>query len=169
MRSFLIKFYLSDNEFNCVVKSKKREEVKIKKNYYEILGVSPQVDQNGLKKAYRKMTLKYHPDRNKDDIKAEEKFKMIIKAYYTLSSKRTREKYDLLLAKKAKQKKSKENEKFFRSGEIKDDILKQQFEKYFGFEPNARRKSQGAKQNNDQNINTGDLFNRYFTGNKNKK
>jgi len=56
----------------------------IEKDYYEILGVDRNATQEEIKKAYRKMALKYHPDRNPDDQEAEEKFKEINEAYQVL-------------------------------------------------------------------------------------
>lgn len=63
-------------------------------DYYEVLGVSRGADNSEIKKAYRKMAMKYHPDRNADDKSAEEKFKDIQKAYAILSDKQKRAAYD---------------------------------------------------------------------------
>ncbi len=65
-----------------------------KKDYYEILGVSKDVDAKELKKAYRKLAMKYHPDKNKDNPDAEAKFKEITVAYDVLSDPEKRKKYD---------------------------------------------------------------------------
>ena len=46
-----------------------------KRDYYEVLGVNKQTDGKDIKKAYRRVAMKYHPDRNPDDPKAESKFK----------------------------------------------------------------------------------------------
>lgn len=65
------------------------------KDYYSILGVSKNATDDELKKAYRKLALKWHPDRNKDNKKAaEEKFKEISQAYEVLSDKEKRALYD---------------------------------------------------------------------------
>jgi molecular chaperone DnaJ len=65
-----------------------------KKDYYEILGVSKNATDDELKKAYRKLAMKYHPDRNPDDKEAEQKFKEAAEAYEVLSNKEKRAKYD---------------------------------------------------------------------------
>ena len=65
-----------------------------KRDYYEILGVSKNATDIELKKAYRQMALKYHPDKNPDDKKAEEKFKEAAEAYEVLSDPQKRQKYD---------------------------------------------------------------------------
>jgi molecular chaperone DnaJ len=65
-----------------------------KKDYYEVLGVSKSADENEIKKAYRKLALKYHPDKNPDDASAEEKFKEAAEAYEVLSNAEKRAQYD---------------------------------------------------------------------------
>ncbi len=65
-----------------------------KRDYYEVLGVSKSVDKTALKKAYRKMAIKYHPDKNPDDKAAEEKFKEAAEAYEVLSNEDKRSRYD---------------------------------------------------------------------------
>lgn len=67
-----------------------------KKDYYEVLGVSKTASQDELKKAYRKLALKYHPDRNKGNAEAEQKFKEISEAYGVLSDESKRAQYDQL-------------------------------------------------------------------------
>lgn len=65
-----------------------------KRDYYDILGVSKSADEKEIKKAYRKIALKYHPDRNPDDKEAEEKFKEAAEAYEILSDPNKRSRYD---------------------------------------------------------------------------
>ena len=64
------------------------------KNYYSVLGLSKGASEEDIKKAYRKLAMQYHPDRNADDSKAEEKFKEVSEAYAVLSDKKKRSQYD---------------------------------------------------------------------------
>ena len=65
-----------------------------KRDYYEVLGVSKSADATEIKKAYRKLALKYHPDKNPGDKEAEEKFKEAAEAYDVLSNEERRRRYD---------------------------------------------------------------------------
>lgn len=66
------------------------------KDYYKILGVDKKASQEEIKKQYRKLARKYHPDKNPDDKASEEKFKELQEAYEVLSDKEKRSKYDTL-------------------------------------------------------------------------
>ncbi|MDK2939005.1 MAG: molecular chaperone DnaJ, partial [Methanolobus sp.] len=63
------------------------------RDYYEILGLSKDATESEIKKAYRKLAMKYHPDKNKEE-GAEETFKEISEAYAVLSDAEKREQYD---------------------------------------------------------------------------
>ncbi|MFT5618735.1 MAG: molecular chaperone DnaJ [Arenicella sp.] len=65
-----------------------------KRDYYEILGVAKGAEKTEIKKAYRKIAIKFHPDKNPGDNAAEEKFKEAAEAYEVLSSDEKRQKYD---------------------------------------------------------------------------
>ncbi|MDA1043661.1 MAG: DnaJ domain-containing protein, partial [Verrucomicrobia bacterium] len=65
-----------------------------KRDYYELLGIPRDSTGEQIKKAYRKLAMKYHPDRNQGDSTAEEKFKEVSEAYEVLSDTQKRQRYD---------------------------------------------------------------------------
>ena len=65
-----------------------------KRDYYEVLGVNKSANKEEIKKAYRKLALKFHPDKNKGDKAAEEKFKEASEAYHVLSDDKRKSNYD---------------------------------------------------------------------------
>ena len=75
-----------------ILKTRKMEY----KDYYKILGVSKNATQDEIKKAYRKLAIKYHPDKNKGDKNSEERFKEVGEAYEVLKAPEKRKKYDQL-------------------------------------------------------------------------
>ena len=102
-------------------------------NYYKILGIDKNASVAEVKKAYRKMAMKYHPDQTKGDKSAEEKFKSISEAYAVLSDKEKRRQYDTFGSTGFHQRYSQED--IFRGFDL-GDILKE-----FGF--GGRRRSKG--------------------------
>jgi len=98
-------------------------------DYYKTLNVNKNDSESEIKKAYRKLAMKYHPDRNKGDKSAEEMFKKISEAYAVLSDKEKREQYDTFGASGFSQRYSQEDIfKGFNFG----DIFKE-----FGFNDNG--------------------------------
>ena len=99
--------------------------------YYEILGVSKTATADEIKKSYRKLALKFHPDKNPDNVEAEAKFKKISEAYAVLSDAKKRQEYDTYGSAGFQQRYSQED--IFRGFDL-NDILKQ-----FGFGGGASR------------------------------
>ena len=64
------------------------------KDYYDVLGVSKNAYEDEVKKSYRKLAMKYHPDRNKGDREAEKKFKEVSEAYEVLKDPQKKSAYD---------------------------------------------------------------------------
>jgi curved DNA-binding protein len=91
-------------------------------DYYEVLGVKKDCSTQDIKKAYRKLAMQYHPDRNKGDKEAEEKFKKISEAYAVLSDPEKRKQYDTFGESGFQQRYSQED--IFRGFDL-GDILKE--------------------------------------------
>ena len=66
----------------------------VQRDYYEVLSVEKTADGEEIKRAYRRMAMKYHPDRNPGDAEAESKFKEAAEAYEVLSDASKRQRYD---------------------------------------------------------------------------
>jgi len=125
------------------------------KDYYKTLGVSKDATEADIKKAYKKLAFKYHPDKNPGDKKAEEHFKEISEAYAVLSDKQKRSQYDRFGSAGFHQRYSQED--IFRGFDVRDlfaemgfgsgDVFSQIFGggRSAGFGPSARQgRSRGA-------------------------
>mgnify|MGYP006276719009 CR=1 FL=1 len=130
-------------------------------NYYQILGVSQNAELAAIKKSYRKLALKYHPDRNPNDPSAEDKFNKITEAYEILGSKEKRSAYDRKLNQKTNfhQQSSRQQRTKKRSANVGD--FEKKFEQFFGFNPKTKER---VKSKGDQNkgMDTDNLFNSFF-------
>jgi DnaJ homolog subfamily C member 7 len=87
-----------DPHDQSIAKEVRKAELELKKSkrkdYYKILGVEKDANENDIKKAYRKLAIVHHPDKNPDDLSAAERFKDIGEAYETLSDPQKRARYD---------------------------------------------------------------------------
>jgi len=98
----------------------------MKVDYYELLEISRDANGNEIKKAYRKLAMKYHPDRNQGDKEAEEKFKLVNEAYQVLSDEQKRATYDRYGHEGL------ENNGFSGFGDMNMNDLNSIFESFFG-------------------------------------
>jgi curved DNA-binding protein len=120
-------------------------------DYYKILGVDKKASKEEIKKAYRKLALKYHPDQNKDNKQAEEMFKKISEAYAVLSNDEKRKQYDMFGAEGFSKRFSQED--IFRGFDIGSIFKEFGIGDFFG----SRRRG-GGRGRNSFSFNFGDLF-----------
>lgn len=122
----------------------------MKRDYYEVLGVSKSASEDEIKKAYRKLAIKWHPDRNPGDKEAEDKFKEATEAYEVLSDKEKRAKYDQLGFAGVGDQSNADYSSVFNGFE--DIFGSGGFDSIFGSFFNRRRGSQDASSSTDKNV-----------------
>jgi curved DNA-binding protein len=124
-----------------------------KKDYYEMLGVQKSATEEEIKKAYRKLAMKYHPDRNPGNKQAEEHFKGINEAYAVLSDKEKRQQYDTYGMSGFQQRYSQEDiYRGFNMGDMFKDLgfgNKDLFSIIFGGKQPGREQSRGGRRGFD--------------------
>lgn len=141
------------------------------KDYYKILGVSETANNDELKKAFRGLAKKYHPDRNKENENALRMFQEVNEAYEVLSDESSREEYDRkrnskqFNEKKSESKKSQNSNNSTENYDKSDAInnLNQYFENFFGFNAKSSEvdKSKLKKKTNNP-IDTSNIFDSFF-------
>ena len=122
-------------------------------DYYKILGVPRDADEEQIKRAYRKKAKQYHPDLNPGNAEAEAKFKEIVEAYEVLGNAEKRESYDLkqekaaVFGQKTGQNRT-ENKNRASARQVNFGEFTKDMEKYFGFSftSGASQQGQGASQ-----------------------
>ena len=127
-------------------------------DYYKILEVSENVEISEIKKKYRKLAMKYHPDRNAGDERAAKKFREITEAYEVLSNGKKRKEYDCKRKNGNNQPKNKNNKENFKSKSSQNNFtfgkeffksateMKGMFENSFGLDKMAKNKAKAEKE-----------------------
>ena len=127
-------------------------------DYYKILEVSENEDISEIKKQYRKLAMKYHPDRNAGDEKAAKKFREITEAYEVLSNGKKRKEYDYKRENESNQPKNKNNKENFKSKSSQNNFtfgkeffksaaeMKGMFENSFGLDKMRKNKAKSEKE-----------------------
>ena len=127
-------------------------------DYYKILEVSENADILKIKKQYRKLAMKYHPDRNVGDERAAKKFREITEAYEVLSNEKKRKEYDYKRKNERNPKKNKNNKENFKSKSSQNNFtfgkeffksaaeMKGMFENSFGLDKIGKNKAKAEKE-----------------------
>ena len=127
-------------------------------DYYKILEVSENEDISEIKKQYRKLAMKYHPDRNAGDERAAKKFREITEAYEVLSDEKKRKEYDCKRKNRNNQPKNKNNKENFKSKSSQNNFsfgkeffksateMKGMIENSFGLDKMAKNKAKAEKE-----------------------
>ncbi|WP_068777107.1 J domain-containing protein [Paenibacillus sp. FJAT-26967] len=139
-------------------------------NYYDVLGVNSGASQAEIKKAYRQLAKRYHPDLNPGNPEAEKRFKQIYEAYQTLEDEASRQAYDGNLKNNSHSKRPGTDKRHNTAGgstkeqpDFNPSDVRKNFEKFFGF---AGKAGGEAKQASKNPIDTTDLFQRFFDAKK---
>ncbi|ERI04669.1 J domain-containing protein [Aneurinibacillus aneurinilyticus] len=141
------------------------------KNYYAILGVEKGASQEEIKKVYRKLAKKYHPDVNAGSSESERIFKDISEAYRTLSDESLRKKYDAQMNNTGEAASGAKNQadtntrthsaqESYQGFDMRN--MEKNFERFFGFNPKTKEMANREKDKSKNPMDTTDLFESYF-------
>jgi len=144
------------------------------KKFYEILAVHRDASDEEIKKSYRRLSKKYHPDINQGNKDAEIKFKELSEAYTVLKNAQSRKEYDDKLdsftGDKKKQTKTepKQQRQSSSTGEFDIGNINMQFGQFFGFDPQNKEKNMNisGKGKGKNPLDTSHLFESFFTAKK---
>lgn len=135
------------------------------KDPYKVLGVPETADDTEIKKAYRRLAKKYHPDTNADNKEAEQKFKEITDAYEILGSEESRKKYHDSIMHDGGRNSEKSNQKHTKNKQnehVDARNFEEQFSRFFGFNPKTKEKNKDIKPEDGNTMDTSRLFNSFF-------
>jgi curved DNA-binding protein len=141
------------------------------KDYYKILEISINANNDEIKKAFRSLAKKYHPDRNANDADALRKFQEVNEAYEVLSNEDSRKQYDKKISDfkqgnstGTNSKNNKSNNYKRRSQDKSDSIenLNKYFESFFGFDANTNDINKDKLKNKKNPIDTSNMFESFF-------
>ena len=141
------------------------------KDYYKILEISISATKDDVKKAFRSLAKKYHPDRNVNDTNALKKFQDVNEAYEVLSNEDSRREYDKKLSGfkqgNSKETNSKNNsasngKKKYQDKTESIENLNKYFESFFGFDANATEINKDKLKNQKNPIDTSNMFESFF-------
>lgn len=136
------------------------------KDFYQILGVKPDATEEEIKKAFRSLAKKYHPDMHPDDATMEAKFKEVNDAYAVLSDSKKRTEYDLSRNGQTNTKEKKQERENTRQAKQAEKVdfsqMHKNFEQFFGFDPKTKEVTNEEKLKKQNPLDTTDLFEKFM-------
>lgn len=138
----------------------------VMKDFYQILGVKPDATEEEIKKAFRSLAKKYHPDMHPDDATMEAKFKEVNDAYAVLSDSKKRTEYDLSRNGQTNTKEKKQERENTRQAKQAEKVdfsqMHKSFEQFFGFDPKTKEVTNEEKLKKQNPLDTTDLFEKFM-------
>lgn len=138
----------------------------VMKDFYQILGVKPDATEEEIKKAFRSLAKKYHPDMHPDDATMEAKFKEVNDAYAVLSDSKKRTEYDLSRNGQTNTKEKKQERENTRQEKQAEKVdfsqMHKSFEQFFGFDPKTKEVTNEEKLKKQNPLDTTDLFEKFM-------